>query len=365
MSNLLEKYDKNMVTCSFSDEQYNYYEIKNKPFRIEGLGWFDQEKEYFRLPKNSQSQVSEAGYWLASHPAGAQLHFQSNSKTIVIKVKLAARANMTHMTGVGQAGFDLYYRNLKEKKYHFFTSTKYPYGEVEYSTILYQSDKEEIKDFLIHFPLYMGVKEIHIGLEKDAILLPATPRKNQKKVVIYGTSITQGGCATRPGMAYTNILSRQLDIEFINLGFSGSGLGELVMAELITKIDDVSLIILDYDANGGCTGDLEKNMKNFISILRKKFKDIPILVLSKPPFTNYVFLNEEIELRKRLVTFQKNLVQERNQNQDLQIYFLDGNTLYGKDWEECTVDGIHPTDLGFYKMSKTLLPILKQLLHFK
>ena len=362
MANLLEKYDKNMVACSFSDETYHYYDIKKAPFKIEGLAWFSKEKEYFRLPKDCQQDVSEAVYWLSSHPAGGQLHFQSNSKTIVIKVQLAASANMTHMTGVGQAGFDLYYKKRNEKNYHFFTSTNYPYGQVEYSIVLYRNDKKEWKDFLIHFPLYMGVKNVWLGLEKDALLKPARKRKKQGKVVVYGTSITQGGCATRPGMAYTNLLSRQLDIEFINLGFSGSGLGEPIMAELMTEINNVSLFILDYDANGGCTGDLEKNMKNFILTLRKKYPIIPILILSKPPFTNYVFLKEEIELRKRLVEFQKNLVLEFKAKHDENIYFLDGNTLYGKDWEECSVDGIHPTDLGFYKMSKTLLPVIKKIL---
>ena len=362
----LETYDKNMLSCTTSDETYNYYDIKQAPFKIEGLAWFEKEKEYFRIPKNCKEEVGEAVYWLASHPAGAQVRFKTNSKTISIKVKLADKANMSHMTAVGQTGFDLYHKDLEEKQYRFFASSNYPFGQYEYNVVLYRSDFSKLKDFILNFPLYMGVKEVLVGIEKDAILQSPNMHELPKKVVVYGTSITQGGCATRPGMAYTNILSRKLDTEFINLGFSGSGLGEPIVAKLICEIKDVSLIILDYEANGGCTGHLEKYMDEFVQILRNTFKEIPILIMTKPPFSNYIYIQKEVEERKRIFKFQKNLVNRLRKNGDKNIYFLDGNKLFGKeDIDECMVDGIHPTDLGFYKMSKTLYPVLKKLLENK
>lgn len=362
----LEKYDKQMdAKVVLSDENFNYYNIKEKPFRIEGLAWFDKEKQYYRLPLSYKEKVSEAVAWLSTHPAGGQVYFHTNSKTINIKVTLADKANMIHMSPTGQTGFDLYFKDKNMKEYQFFTTTKYPYGETQYCVELLTSDEKFEKDILINFPLYMGIKEVYIGLDKDATLSSAPKHKNDGKIVIYGTSVTQGGCACRPGMVFTNILSRKMDIEFINLGFSGSGLGEPIMAHLINEIDNVKMIILDYDANGGATGDLEKYMEEFVDILRANHQNTPILIITKPPFSNYILSDFENKKRARVLKFQKDLV-NRRKKQDHNIYFYDGNKIFGKeDIFEGLVDGTHPTDLGFYRMYKSLFPVLTKILKKK
>lgn len=359
----LEKYDKNMIANVIeSDENYDYYDVKQPPFRIEGLAWFEKEKKWDRIGEQYKDKVSEAVAWLSTHPAGGQMYFHTNAKTIVIKVKLADKANMIHMPATGQTGFDLYFKTNDMKEYQFFTTSTYPYGNDTYTAVIFRSDTAFDKDILIHFPLYMGVKEVYIGLEKGATLTYATPHQHEGRVVVYGTSITQGGCACRPGTAYLNLLSRKLDIEFINLGFSGSGLGELIMADLINEIENVKMIVLDYEANGGCTGHLEKYMEEFIDILRTKHPYTPILVITKPPFSNYLFMQKEVEERKRIYHFQKNLVSRRRKT-DKQIYFFDGQQLYGKeDIFESSVDGLHPTDLGFYRMYKALYPTFYKIL---
>ncbi len=366
MSSDLNKYDKNMLSPVLEDSTYNYYNVKEAPFKMEGLAWFEKEKEFFRLPKGCKEKVSEAVYWLSSHPAGAQIRFRSDANRISIKVKLNAPGNMTHMTAVGQTGFDLYYRDSNNPEYTFYSATNYPFGKDEYTVAIFNGDIKELRDFVINFPLYMGVKEVLVGIEKGCCLLEPVARKDDKKIVVYGTSITQGGCASRPGMAYTNILSRYFDQEFINLGFSGSGLGELEMAELITEIDNVGMIVLDYEANGGCTGHLEKYMEQFIGILRNKYPLVPILVMTKPPFANYRFVSDEIKARNRVFNFQKNLVNKLKLKGDKNIYFYDGNKVYGKhDIYEMTVDGLHATDLGFYMMAKSLYPVFKRILNKK
>jgi len=162
-------------------------------------------------------------------------------------------------------------------------------------------------------------------------------------------------------MSFTNILSRWLDTEFVNLGFSGSGLGEVEIALNINKIADKSMVILDYDGNGGATGDMEYNLEDFIDTIRKENKDIPILVVSKLPFTPYVFKQQEIDLRNKFVKFQSDMVEKKKASGDNNIFFVDGNTLYGnKDIHEFTVDGFHPTDLGFYMIAKNLYPIIRK-----
>ena len=205
--------------------------------------------------------------------------------------------------------------------------------------------------------------DIEIGINKDAKLYKPTSHKNKGRVVIYGTSVTQGGCAARPGMSFTNILSRKLDKEFINLGFSGSGLGEKELADIINLIDDVDLIILDYEANGGATGDMKNNLEPFIDTLRNKSKTVPILVLSKIPFSVDAFNKKGMDHRKFYYDFQKDMVAKKIKEGDKHIYFLDGNNLFGNvDVDEMTVDGYHPTDLGFYMMAKNLEKPIKNLL---
>lgn len=136
------------------------------------------------------------------------------------------------------------------------------------------------------------------------------------------------------------------------------------LARIITTISDVKMLILDYDANGGATGDMLNNLEPFIDIFREKYKNIPIVIISKTPFSSYVFKENEILHRQKFLNFQKDMVAKKRLHGDKNIYFVDGNKLFGtKDIYECLVDGTHPNDLGFYRMSINLLPILKKILN--
>lgn len=360
----IEDVDVNMKATTVDPNSIVYYNpMKSKKFAIEGLGFFDKEKEYFRLPKDCKDKVSESVYWLSAQPSGGQIRFKTNAKKISVKVKNHGDYQMCHMAATGQQGVDLYYRLKGQKHYTFFTCAKFSEPTSEFESVIFQADEKMDKEIIINLPLYEGLEEILIGVEADATISKPKKHKRNGKIIVYGTSITQGGCASRPGMSYTNILSRRLDIEFINLGFSGSGLGEPIMSKLINEIDDISMLVLDYEANGGCTGHLEKHMEEFIDIFRSKHPVTPILIITKIPFSNYVFMKEERELRQRVFNFQQNVVKQRNENGDENIYFFDGNKLFGdKDILESTVDGLHPTDLGFYRMANILEPLFKKIL---
>ncbi len=360
----IEDVDINMKGKVIEENGYIYYNPKeDHRFHIEGLAFFEKEKEYFRLPINCKEKVTEAVYWLASQPSGGQIRFRSNSKKIIVRVKNKGDYQMCHMAATGQQGVDLYYKLKGQKKFTFYTCSKFSEPTIEYESILFESDEAMDKEVIINLPLYEGIEEIYIGLETDATLLPLKEKKLPGKVVVYGTSVTQGGCASRPGMSYTNLLSRKLDIEFINLGFSGSGLGEPELARIINTIDDVRLLILDYEANGGATGDMYNNLEEFIDIFRSKHPKTPLIVMSKTPFACYVFSKKEKEHRQFYLNFQRNVVLQRKEKGDENIYFIDGNTLFGhQDIYESCVDGLHPTDLGFYKMAQSLYPYLKKVL---
>ena len=358
----IEDVDKNMVAKNVDSNQITYYNVKeNKNFVIEGLPFYNEHNQYFRLPLDQKDKVSEAVWWLSSHPSGGQIRFITNAKKISVKVKNKGDYTMCHMPCTGQQGVDLYYKRKGERKYSFFSCAKFSIPTEEFESIIFEADNKEEKQIIINLPLYEGLQEILIGLDNDAYIKKAKVHKRKGKVVIYGSSTTQGGCASRPGMSFTNILSRWLDVEFVNLGFSGSGLGEVELALNINKIADKSMVILDYDGNGGATGDMEYNLEDFIDTIRKENKDIPILVVSKLPFSSYVFKQQEINLRNKFVKFQNDMVEKKKASGDNNIFFIDGNTLYGnKDIHEFTVDGIHPTDLGFYMIAKNLYPIIRK-----
>jgi len=214
----------------------------------------------------------------------------------------------------------------------------------------------------VNFPLYKGVEEVSAGLDEGAEILPPPPYDSNLRVVAYGTSITQGGCACRPGMAYTNILSRRFNMEFINLGFSGNGRGEPEVAATIAEIERPGCFILDYEANSGSTEELKRTFPEFIRILRDAHPKVPILALSRTNFSSDLFDPAGLQSRIERRDFQRSVIDGLRKKGDKFVYFKDGSELLGKDFDECTVDGAHPTDLGFMRMADALTPVLRGIL---
>lgn len=364
----VEDVDKNMKERKDNSNNLSFKDPKkSKKFLIEGLAFFEKEHLYRRLPVNCKDTVTDAVYWLSKMPSGGQIRFRSNATKIVVHVKSSGEYMMPHMTKVGQQGLDLYYKEKGQRKYNFYTSTTFSVPSSEFEVVLFAADMPETRDFIINLPLYQAMDDVMIGFNKEAKLFKPRPHKHQGRILIYGTSVTQGGCANRPGMAFTNILSRKMDYEFINLGFSGSGMGEIEMANLICTIDNLDMLILDYEANGNSNDLLYQTLEPFIDRLRKTFPSIPLVVMSKTPFSVDLKNNQKgMELRNKFYVFQRNMVEKKKAAGDNNIYFVDGNKLFGNvDVDECTVDGYHPTDLGFYLEAKNLYPILTKILKNK
>jgi lysophospholipase L1-like esterase len=228
--------------------------------------------------------------------------------------------------------------------------------------MLFESPTKRQQCITLYFPLYQGVEEIWIGVDPDAEVSEVPAYISDKRIVIYGTSITQGGCANRPGMAYPHILSRSIPLEFINLGFSGNGRGEPEVAKVISEIDNPALFVLDYEANVGTYERMEATLPEFIRILRSKHTTTPILVLSRIRYAAECFSTDAENRRHRMRHIQMEIVEQLRQSGDRHVHFLDGGDLLGEDFAECTVDGIHPTDLGFHRMAHRLLPVIQNLL---
>ncbi len=353
----IEKLDPNMTLEKTDAKGVAWLDPRTPPFRLVGFPWIEEDKVYRRLPVKPKWQIRGAVDSLANSTAGGQIQFQSDSPKILIRVKLRQVSGMYHMPATGQSGFDLYIGQPGKQLY--LSTTRFAASAKDFETTLFTGAKTN-RHFTLNFPLYNGVESVEIGVVAGSTVNPPVPYEHEGRIVVYGTSITQGGCAARPGMAYPNILSRRLNAGFVNLGFSGNGKGEPALANLINQIGRKRLIVLDYEANAG--ESIRETLGPFIDILRAADKEIPILVISKIRYAGELHNPGQLKSAQARARFQEDLVKARRVAGDANIHFLDGGSLLGEDADECTVDGVHPTALGFMKMANAIEPAIKGIL---
>lgn len=353
-----QKLDPNMTLNKPDADGIIWLDPRKEPFKLSGFEWIQEDDVYRRLPVRPDWEIRDAVDQLANHTAGGQIRFRSNTKKILIRVELREKSGMYHMPATGQSGFDLYVKEGEVQRY--VRTTRFPADTIRYQVELLNSDQKQMRDFTLNFPLYNGVNSVLVGIEAQSRVRRPKQFSRPGKIVIYGTSITQGGCVARPGMAYSNILSRKLDVAFVNLGFSGNGRGEPALAHLINQISGTNLIILDYEANANKT--IINTLGPFVTILREKHPETPILIMSKIRYARTSVGNPAYITMMSNRDFQKNLVDDRRNAGDENIYFLDGSEVLGDDYDECTVDGSHPTDLGSARIADALLPVIEDIL---
>ena len=361
----LKKIDVAFSNKETTNELKYYNPVETDRIKVYGLNWFDEDKRYVRFPKSSDETIknlAEGLCYLVEQPSGAMLAFRSNTSTVKIKVELGNWFSMAHMAFTGQGGFDIYI-GTKREDLKFYRTSSFPITNKTYEFTYFSDWSKEERLFLLNFPLYAGVNKIEIGVDQDAVIIPADDLFNKGRVVCYGTSITQGGCASRGGMNYTNALSRRTGYEFLNFGFSGNGRGQKEVAELLASINDVSMFILDYEANATLPM-LKETLDNFINILRSRYPETPILVLSKIRMSYETHVEENWKKQMKSLRFQKQVVKE-HQAYDPNIYFYDGHKLLGKYTYEATVDGSHPTDLGFMMITENLEKVIRKYINIE
>ncbi|WP_309122568.1 SGNH/GDSL hydrolase family protein [Paenibacillus sp.] len=345
------------------DKSAKWLSPLSPPFQIAGFPWIAKDGIYRRLPAGSDVSLPRAVDTLAYCTAGGQLRFRTDTSRLLIKARLTGAASMYHMTAAGQCGFDCYIAE-PGKPQQYLSTAKFHGGSKEYTAKFYEWNAKRTLDVVLNFPLYQGVEELWIGVDEDASVEAPPPYACDKPIVIYGTSVTQGGCASRPGMAYSNILSRMIPFPFVNLGFSGSGKGEPELAHLMADIENPALFVLDYEGNTGAPENIARSLPIFIQILRERHPEVPILVVSKIRNSGDFFYEGRFEMYERRRRVQRENVMLRRADGDHHIHFVDGATLLGEEGaEECTVDGTHPTDLGFMRMAQSLRPVIERLVN--
>lgn len=356
----IETIDRNFQQAKIGNVEFRFINAESgAPLSLEGLPWRLQSKSgnsFRRLPDSMQGKINGGAFWLANHPSGAALRFRTDSRKIAIRGTLAWSLDMNNMPRAGSSGFDLYRGNGPEA---FHCGTFQPNAKQgDFAVTIYGTGDGKMSDYILNFPLYGGVKTLEIGILPGSKLEAPTPHKVGKPILFYGSSITQGGCASRPGNMYPSQLCRAVDAEQINLGFSGGGKGEPAVAELIASLD-LACFVYDYDYNAPNEAHLKKTHEPFFEIIRKAHPELPIIILSKCS----IWRDTDYEYNSR----RRDIIRKTYENAvgkgDRHVYFIDGETLFGTDGRDtCTVDRCHPNDLGFRRMYECVLPVLKKAL---
>ena len=354
----ISRIDKNFSAQTADENGFVFCNVKDAPFVLEGLPWYEaNDRDYCRLPKTfTTREVSEGVLFLSRFTAGVCVRFRSDSPELMIRSVTVDGCDCGHMTRACSMGFDSYYR--KGGKYLYNKTIMPQPGQDKICALIGVNPERKMFDWIINFPLFGGVRSVEIGLKSGSRLAPARPHKISRPILFYGSSITEGGCASRPGNAYTSMLCRALDAEQINLGFSGSGKGEIAIAEAIASLE-LSAFVFDYDHNAATIEHLEATHEPFFQAVRKVRPELPVIIMSKCDFP-YI-APEAIEVNRRRRDIIRRTWQNAVDAGDKNVYWIDGETLFGTDFRDgCTVDGCHPNDLGFYRMYRKVLPVLKK-----
>ena len=313
---------------------------------------------YERLPSELQGVSRDAVWYLGRHSAGLFIRFRSNSTSIHARWESTFDNSMTHMTDTGTKGLDLY--AIVDGEWRHVCSAQ-PQGKKSERKIIANMDPVE-REYMLYLSLYDGVSSLEIGVDEGATLdLPAVDRPSREKpVVMYGTSILQGGCANRPGMAHTNIISRRLDREVINLGFSGNALLDMEIAHLMASVEDPGLFVLDYAPNA-YAHLIDESGEAFFRVIRDAHPDVPVIFIEDVIFPHTIYdkaIREEVTKKNEA---QKRLFDKLKKSGERKIYYIRAEGMIGDDGE-ATVDGIHFTDLGAMRYVDHVLPTIRKAL---
>lgn len=327
------------------------YTLFDKPLTVFGVPFFDKTKKLVRLPDEVIEQLPQLSHY-GRRCAGGLVAFKTDSSTFTVKITLK-----TLSVDIGMSIYSCQSAQVmlgeRENARYLGVVNPSDYQTKVFERTFYKSSKME--QISIYFPRNEQLENIEIFLDDNADVAAPTPYKYQKPVVFYGSSITEGGCCCNITNAYNAILSRWLDFECYNLGFSASAKGELVMADYINTLD-MGVFVYDYDHNAPTIEFLARTHKPFFDHIRKAHPYLPIIMMSRPA----EYYDDDSKARRDII---KATYTTAIENGDQNVFFIDGETFYGdSDRNLCSIDGIHPNDLGFYRMASTIRPVLKEIL---
>ena len=339
-----------------------YYDAASFP--IYGKAIENTSATYERLPASLEGVIRKPVWDLAHHSAGISVRFRSNSTSIRLRWESFGLHSMNHMTDTGTRGLDLYSQDPVDGKWRFVKSAR-PAKEIVNDQLIISNMEPVMREYIVYLSLYEGVRKLEIGVDEGSVIdQPAinSPRKGSP-IVMYGSSILQGGCANRPGMAFTNIISRVLDREVVNLGFSGNAILDYEIAELMAQVKDPAVFVLDNVPNSDAP-TIDEREERFFRILRDAHPDVPVIFIENPNYPHLVFDKERASDVQARNASMKAVYEKLKKAGEKKIYYIKGDKMLGLDGE-ATVDGTHFTDLGMVRYTEYVLPRLRKALKKK
>ncbi len=373
----ISKIDKNFaIKTKIDKDDIVFRNVLEEPFKVYGV--FYEDGKFRRIPETVAKSVSDGVLALHANTAGGRVRFKTNSPYVSVYVEVENVCRAPHFPLTGAAGLDLYGDyGIKDR---FLWPFIPPYDVTDSFESVAELFTSEEREFTINFPLYSDVKNLYIGLSKDAYIKAPDPYKIEKPVVYYGSSITQGGCASRPGNSYQAIISRRLSCDHINLGFSGVAQAELPIANYVKDLE-MSAFVFDYDHNAPTIQHLKNTHERMYKIVREAHPDIPIIFASKPKYYNdlygerwfgghYGLHPEKIKTMSDEGNFgltrTAEVIQETYDRAiasgDKNVYYIPGRELMKYCQHDGTVDISHPTDYGFASMARVFGDLLEKVL---
>lgn len=325
---------------------------------VEGRAWSELERTrwFDRLPAAAEKTVTKSVWGLSRDSAGMMARFRTDATVIWVHYLLRSeRVAMPHMPATGASGVDLYARD-PQGVWRWVNCTKPDKQEVRQS--LASDLTPGLREYAAYLPLYNGVEALEIGVPKTAQFEGLAPR-SAKPLVFYGTSITHGACASRPGMVHTAILGRRLDCPVVNLGFSGNGRMDAAVGDYLAKID-AAVYVIDCLPNMAPESVREK-CPLLVKQLRAARPDAPIVLVEDRCFTNSWIRPERQKFHADNHAALRECFEALQKAGVAKLYYLPGDNLLGDDADGAT-DGSHPNDLGFMRQSDAFEPLLRKAL---
>lgn len=328
---------------------------------VHGQAWQDELKgTYYRLPERAKEVVRKPVWGLSKHSAGLSIVFRSNAPEIKVRYAVTEGFAMAHMPATGKSGVDLYATDANGKPR--WCAAKYAFGDTityTYSHLSYVTDPKQGYEYQLFLPPYNEIKWLEIGVDKE-YTLRFLPASKEKPIVLYGTSIAQGACASRPGMVFGNIINRTLQHPVVNLGFSGNGQMEPEVFDFLSEID-AKMFILDNmpNMNKERTGLIYERATNGIRKLRQK-SNAPILLVEHNGYANeFSSLDAEDSYRKTNIELRR-VYQTLKAEGIKELYYLTKEEIGFT--QDATVEAIHPSDLGMQIYADAYIPKIKEIL---
>ena len=349
----IEKLDPEMAERKEADDGVTWHDAS--AWGIEGRILPDEKRQrwFDRLPSAADGTVTKAVWNLSRHSAGMMVRFMTNAQEIHVHYKLLnANLAMAHMPATGVSGVDLYARDENEK-WRWVQVTRPSSQEVKVQLV--SGLAPGMREYAAYLPLYNGVEFLRVGVPPKSQFQSLEPRP--KPIVFYGTSITHGACASRPGMVHTAILGRRLDLPVVNLGFSGNGRMHAEVGDYLTQIDARAYVI-DCLPNMNAKM-VEERCVPLVKQLREKKPDTPIILVEDRRNTNSWILPARDAYHTANHAALENAFESLQSASIRNLYYLAGDSLYGTDGDGAT-DGSHANDLGFYRQADVFEPVLRK-----